>query len=80
MNTYHITHRAACPNGQLMDAYKITISSPMTIMVELILETLKNAPDPIFQEGLADYLRAKLGARIVIEGWHYGILIVCERE
>jgi len=79
MNTYEITHRAACPNGDLMDTYQITIRSQSTIMVEEILATLKEAPNPIYQEALADHLRSKLGAHTTVAGWHHGIKITCER-
>ena len=78
MNTYQTTHRAACPNGDLMDTYRITIRSKATIMVEDILRTLKDAPLKIYQEDLATLLRAKLGAEITVEGWHHGIHITTE--
>ena len=80
MNTYQITHRAACPNGDLMDAYQITIRSQSTIMVEDILRALKESPAKIYQEDLATLLRAKLGAEITIEGWHHGIHITSTRR
>lgn len=80
MNTYELSHRAACPNGGLMDAYQITIQSPSTIMVEEIVKAMAEAPNPIFQENLADWLRNKLGAHITITGLHYGIKITCTRE
>jgi hypothetical protein len=75
MNTYQLTHRASCPNGDLVDAYEITIRSQTTIMVEEILRTLKEAPPRIYQENLASLLRAKLGAAVTVEGWHHGIHI-----
>ena len=80
MNTYKTTHRASCPNGNLMDTYQITIKSKETIMVEDIISTLKNAPNPIFQESLADHLRNVLGAEIIVLGTHYGIEIESHRK
>lgn len=80
MNTYTTTHRAACPNGDLMDTYQITIRSESTIMVEDIISTLKNAPNPIFQEALADHLRNVLGAEIIVSGTHHGIEIESYRK
>jgi hypothetical protein len=80
MNRYNLQHRAKCPNGQLMDVYDITLESTNTIMVEDILKTLKEAPDPVFQEGLADHLRNKLGVRVTVIGMHYGVKITCTRE
>ena len=80
MNTYQTTHRAKCPNGDLMDAYQITIRSQATIMVEDILRTLNEAPTKIYQEDLATMLRAKLGAEITVTGWHHGIHITSIRE
>lgn len=80
MNTYKTTHRASCPNGKLVDTYQITISSHNTIMVEAIIESLATAPNPVFQEDLADYLRQSLGASVVVQGWHYGVEVICERS
>jgi hypothetical protein len=79
MNTYQTTHRAACPNGDLMDTYQITIRSQATIMVEDILRTLNEAPGRIYQEDLATLLRAKLGAEVTVEGVHHGIHITSTR-
>lgn len=80
MNTYQVTHRASCPNGELLDTYQITIRSQATIMAEDILRTLNQAPTKIYQEDLATLLRAKLGAEITIAGWHHGIYITTERK
>jgi len=80
VNRYEFTHRAGCPNGGLVDCYEITIESGTPIQVEQILAVAKAAPNPIFQESLADYLRNALGARVEIIGWHYGIKITCTRE
>lgn len=80
MNTYETTHRAACPNGNLTDTYKVTIQSHDTIMVETIIQTLADAPTPTYQEALADHLRNKLGCRVMVEGWHYGIKVICDRQ
>jgi hypothetical protein len=80
MNIYEITHRAECPNGKLIDTYKIKITSHNTIIVEELINILENSPKQIYQEDLADYLRAKLGAMVEIVGWHYGIKIICIRE
>ena len=80
MNRYELNHRAKCPNGNLVDTYAITIESAGRIMVEDITKTLKASPDPIFQEDLADHLRATLGARIVIVGMHHGIKVTTIRE
>ncbi len=80
MNRYELQHRAKCPNGNLVDTYEITIESTATIMVEDITKTLTAAPDPIFQEVLADYLRATLGARVVIVGMHHGVKVTSTRS
>jgi hypothetical protein len=80
MNTYTLQHRAKCPNGELMDSYRITISSQATIMVEDILKALNEAPEKIYQEDLATLLRAKLGAEVTIEGAHYGVHITSTRR
>jgi hypothetical protein len=80
MNTYKTTHKSNCPNGGLSDCYKITIKSPQTIMVEDIIQTLKECPDPIYQESLADRLRAKIGAYVKVSGWHHGVKIISVRE
>jgi hypothetical protein len=79
MNTYETTHRASCPNGNLVDTYQITIRSQTTIMVEDILRTLNEAPSRIYQEDLATLLRSKLGGEITVEGWHHGIKITSTR-
>jgi hypothetical protein len=79
MNTYELTHRAKCPNGDLMDFYKITIRSSATIMVEDILKALQESPAKIYQEDLATLLRSQLGAEITIEGSHHGIKITSFR-
>lgn len=79
MNTYQTTHRAACPNGNLMDTYQITIRSQATIMVEDIIKTLNEAPREIYQEDLATLLRARLGAEVTIVGSHHGIQITSTR-
>ena len=70
---------AACPNGDLMDTYQITIRSQATIMVEDILRTLNEAPARIYQEDLATLLRSKLGGEITVIGWHHGIKITSTR-
>jgi len=80
MNIYETTHRAACPNGKLIDTYQIKIISHNTIIVEDLIELLKDAPKQMYQEYLADYIRANVGAKIEIIGWHYGIKITCIRE
>ena len=80
MNIYETTHRAKCPNGELMDNYRITIRSQATIMVEDILRTLNDAPGKIYQEDLATLLRAKLGAEVTVEGSHHGIYITSTRR
>ena len=80
MNIYETTHRAACPNGKLIDTYEIKITSHDTIIVENLMEILQSAPKEIYQEDLADYLRAKTGAVVEIIGWHYGIKITCIRK
>jgi hypothetical protein len=48
--------------------------------VEDLIKVLKDAPKQIYQEDLADHLRAKLGAKIEVIGLHYGIKITCIRE
>jgi hypothetical protein len=68
MNIYQTTHRAACPNGNLMDSYQVTIRSQETIMVK-----------EIYQEDLATLLRAKLGAEVIVVGSHHGIQITSTR-
>jgi hypothetical protein len=80
MNIYETTHRAACPNGKLIDTYHIKIISHNTIIVEELIELLKDTPKQIYQEDLADNLRAQLGAKVEVTGWHYGIKITCIRE
>jgi len=80
MNTYKLTHRCKCPNGTLVDCYQITVRSESTIMVESILETLKTAPETIYQEDLATHLRNSLGAEITIEGWHHGVFVSAFRQ
>ena len=80
MNVYQTNHRAECPNGDLMDAYKITIRSCAKILVEDIQGVLNEAPKQIHQEDLATLLRANLGAEVSVEGWHHGIKITCIRN
>lgn len=80
MNIYETTHRAACPNGKLIDTYEIKITSHDTIIVENLMEILQSAPKEIYQEDLADYIRAKIGAKVEVIGWHYNIKITCVRE
>lgn len=80
MNIYETIHRAVCPNGKLVDTYKIKITSHNTLVVEELMEILAKSPKQIYQEDLADYLRAKIGAKIEVVGWHYGIKIICIRE
>jgi hypothetical protein len=80
MNTYQTTHRAACPNGELMDSYQITIRSEATIMVEDILKALNEAPGRIYHEDLATLLRARFGAEVTVKGFHHGIHIISTRR
>ena len=80
MNIYRLSHRASCPNGNLIDVYEITIKSKAMVMVEDITSAIKNAPNPVFQEDLADYLRDTLGAEIIVLGTHYGIEIKSHRK
>ena len=79
MNTYKIKHTAKCPNGELVDSYDIALRSPFSIQVEDIIQTLENAPQEIYQEDLADYLRSKIAAEITVMGWHHGVQIISER-
>jgi hypothetical protein len=80
MNTYQLTHRSRCPNGELMDAYQVTVRSPQTIMVEDLLATLNAAPATIYHEDLATYLRNSIGAEVTVEGWHHGVFISANRQ
>lgn len=80
MNIYKTTHRADCPNGGLVDAYKITVESPDMIEVEAIQKCLKEAPKKLFQEQLADLLRKRLGATIKVVGFHHGVKVKCVRK
>lgn len=48
-------------------------------MVEEILRALDQAPTEIYQENLATFLRATLGAEVIVEGWHHGIKITSVR-
>jgi len=80
MNIYETTHRAACPNGKLIDTYEIKITSHDTLIVEELMDILAKCPKQIYQEDLADHLRAQIGAKVEIVGWHYGIKITCIRE
>ena len=80
MNTYEFTHTSQCPNGNLIDYYQITLKSAQTIQVELILETLKQAPAMIYQEDLATFLRSRLAGHLSIVGWHHGIKITTSLE
>jgi hypothetical protein len=49
-------------------------------MVEDILKTLSDAPTEIYQEDLATFLRSRLGAEVVVTGWHHGIHIISRRN
>jgi hypothetical protein len=49
-------------------------------MVEDIARALNEVPEKIYQEDLATLLRAKLGAEVTIEGFHYGIKIISIRK
>lgn len=80
MNTYETKHRSSCPNGNLIDAYDIRITSHHVIMVETINEVLANLKDCIYQEDLATVLRSKLGAEIEVIGWHHGVKITSIRK
>jgi hypothetical protein len=80
MNTYELTHKAKCPNGDLEDHYEITIKSHYTIPVETIIDTLLNAPKSLFQEDLATFIRSKLGSCTIVVGWHHGVKITSERQ
>lgn len=75
-----MTHRAACPNGGLIDDYRIIIKSHEKIMVEDISAALKESPKEIHQEDLATLMRSKLGAEVKITGWHHGIKITTIRK
>lgn len=80
MNIYTTSHRAACPNGNLMDAYKITIRTSGKILVEDIQRALAETPKQTHQEDLATLLRAKLGAEVTVKGWHHGVKITSIRN
>jgi hypothetical protein len=80
LNIYELSHTAECPNGNLRDAYDIKITSSTTLMAERLLEILHEAPNPIYQEDFATYLRSKIGAKIEVVGCHHGIKITSVRE
>lgn len=79
MNTYEVTYRAACPNGDLQDHYNVTIQTEQMLSVESILASLKALPGKAYQEDLATQLRNALGAPLTMTGWHHGVKITCER-
>lgn len=80
MNKYEFQHVAKCPNGVLNDTYSVVLESERTIQVESILKCLKDAPDPTYQEDLADFLRNTLAAKTTVTGFHFGVRVTCIRE
>ncbi len=50
------------------------------IQVEDIQSALDALPPEIYQEGIADSLRATLGASVKVTGWHYNFRVECVRE
>lgn len=79
MNTYETAHSATCPNGLLNDHYEIKVESVGTIQVEHIQKVLKDLPARVYQEDIADILRAKLGASVTVTGWHFNVKITSHR-
>lgn len=79
MNTYYLKHTSKCPNGNLVDTYDIEVRSSHTIQVENLIDTMRSAPNPVYQEDLADFLRSKLGVHVRVSGWHYGVFVVSDR-
>lgn len=72
-----VVHRlqihAACPSDRLGDVYDCEVHAERVIPVEDIIAAADEAAAMvIYQEDLADWLRRKLRARIVLRGSHFG--------
>lgn len=81
MNIYSFELTALCPNGKLADRYDCELSSVEMIQVEGIVAYVKAAKKRrLYQEDLADELRNKFQAKVIVTGWHFGIKVTCVRE
>ena len=64
---------ASCPADKLGDVYDCEVHAERVIPVEDIMAAADEAAGMvIYQEDLADWLRRKLKARIVLRGSHFG--------
>lgn len=81
MNAYNFELKALCPNGKLEDRYDCRLVSGDTIQVERIVAYVKASKKRrLYQENLADELRNKFQAKVVVTGWHFGIQVICTRK
>jgi NADPH-dependent 7-cyano-7-deazaguanine reductase QueF len=81
MNIYSFELTSLCPNGKLADRYDCEVVSEGTIHVERFAEYASSVKtQKRFQEDIADELRNKFQARVVVTGWHFGIKVTCVRE
>lgn len=79
-NTYRLEVQFACPvhDGQI-DIYDVTITSPVMIPVEEIMEFFaKYRKERIYQEVLAIGAATALGAHVKIVGTHSCVLVTSE--
>lgn len=79
MNTYETTFVRQCPVNGLLIIYRLQIRSPGPIMVEDILQVIKELPTEGYHEAFADLLAAKLPGHHTMRAYHHGVDITTER-
>lgn len=79
---HRIQIAAFCPDDKLGDVYDCEIHCERVVNVTDIMAAADEAAGmTIYQEDLADWLRRKLRAKIVLRGSHYGRVVtevICE--
>ena len=78
-NTYELEVRAVCPiHAELIDLYRVTITSSATIKVETILDWFKRyEAQQIYQEAMTRESAVGLGAHVETVGIHSGVTVRC---
>lgn len=79
MNKYTISFVRKCPANGFAIAYRLTIETAETVMVEAIKDEILALPETAYHEDLADSLAACLPGRQTLVAHHHGVDIETTR-
>lgn len=77
MNTYRYKFSVTCPNDGETIHYKLEMKSERMIMVEDIIDSIRNIGST-YQEEIAGMLFRTFGCSMVLKGSHRGVSVTTE--